>query len=79
MVQVTFNAGKYIEELERRMAKAGVSQAALAREMQISATQATRWFTKNESRRRTPSLATVERIELAMARLERIGKRKAKA
>lgn len=79
MVQVTFNAGKYIEELERRMEKHGISQAALAREMQISATQATRWFTKNEARRRTPSLATVERIELAMARLERIGKRKPKA
>lgn len=71
MVKVTFNAGKYIEELESRMSKAGVSQAELGRTMepQVSATQVTRWFTKNEDRRRTPSLETIERIEAAMAKL----------
>lgn len=74
MVQVTFNAGKYIEELSKRMARDGVSQAALAREMGISATQATRWFTTNEKRRRNPSLATVERIELAMRKLTKKAK-----
>lgn len=77
MVQVTFNAGKYIEELEKRMLKAGVSQAELGRLMDppVSATQVTRWFTKNEARRRQPSLGTIERIEAVMAKVERKAKK----
>jgi transcriptional regulator with XRE-family HTH domain len=79
MVQVTFNAGKYIDELAKRMSKAGISQAALGREMGVSATQVTRWFTENPERRRQPSLGTIERIETAMAKLEKQAKRKAGA
>lgn len=78
MVQVTFNAGKYITELAKRMERAHISQAELGRAMEpaVSPTQVTRWFTDNPDRRRQPSLSTLERIEVAMAKLE---KRKAKA
>jgi hypothetical protein len=71
MVKVTFSTGKYVSELEARMSKAGISQAELGRAMTppVSPTQVTRWFTKNEDRRRTPSLETIERIEAAMAKL----------
>lgn len=79
MVEITFNAGKYIEELAKRMSKMGISQATLAREMGVSATQATRWFTANPDRRRQPSLGTIERIEAVMAKLEKQAKRKAKS
>lgn len=72
MVQVTLQLNKsYTEELAKRLKKLGVSQAALAREMGASATQVTRWFTKNEKRRVMPELETVRRIEQAMARLEK--------
>lgn len=73
MVEITFNAGKYIVELAKRMERLGVSQAQLGRSMEppVSPTQVTRWFTENEKRRRQPSLATIERIEAAMAKLEK--------
>jgi transcriptional regulator with XRE-family HTH domain len=79
MVEITFSAGKYIEQLAKRMRAANppISQAELARTMGISATQATRWFTENPARRREPSLGTIERIEAAMAKLERQRARKA--
>lgn len=73
MVQVTFSSGRYIAELEKRMEKAGVSQAELGRTMEppVSPTQVTRWFTDTPERRRQPSLRTLERIEAAMAKLEK--------
>lgn len=73
MVQVTFNAGRYISELVKRMERLSVSQAELGRAMEpaVSPTQVTRWFTDNPTRRRQPSLETIERIEIAMVKLER--------
>lgn len=73
MVEITFNAGRYIAELAKRMERAGVSQGELGRAMEppVSPTQVTRWFTENPDRRRQPSLATLERIEVAMAKLEK--------
>ena len=70
MVKVTFHAGEgYIPDLVSRMKKAGISQAGLAREMGVSPTQASRWFTTNPDRRVSPELATIEKIEEAMIRL----------
>lgn len=78
MVEITFNAGKYIVELAKRMERLGVSQAQLGRGMEppVSPTQVTRWFTENPERRRQPSLSTIERIEAAMAKFEKQSKRK---
>lgn len=78
MVEITFNAGKYIVELAKRMERLGVSQAQLGRTMEpsVSPTQVTRWFTDNAARRRQPSLSTIERIEAAMAKIEKQAKRK---
>lgn len=78
MVKVTFNTGRYIEELAKRMVKVGLSQAQLGREMDppVSPTQVTRWFTENEDRRRQPSLQTIERVEVVMAKYERRAARK---
>ena len=78
MVMVTINfKEEYIEDLKKRMARHQISQAALAREMKppVTASQATRWFTKNPNRRVSPELDTVRRIEEAMERLQ---KRKAR-
>lgn len=74
MVEITFNAGKYIAELAKRMEKIGVSQAALGRAMEppVNPTQVTRWFTENPKRQRQPSLRTIERIEVAMETLEKL-------
>lgn len=79
MVKITFSPGLYTRLLSRRMSVASppISQAELGREMGASATQVTRWFTKNPGRRREPTLRTVDRIEVALARLERRRARKA--
>lgn len=74
MVMVTINLGPgYIEDLVKRMKKHGISQAELARTMKppVLPSQATRWFTKNPNRRVMPEMATVQRIEEAMYRLQR--------
>jgi transcriptional regulator with XRE-family HTH domain len=47
----------------------GASQNALAKEMGVSPTYVSRWFTRNVKRRVIPELATVQRIEEAMGRL----------
>lgn len=75
MVYVTLRLGEeYIEDLRRRMQKAKppISQAELGREMRppASASEVTRWFTKNPNRRISPQMKTAERIEEAMVRLQ---------
>lgn len=75
MVYVTLRLGEeYIEDLRKRMMKAKppISQAELGREMRppASASEVTRWFTKNPDRRISPQLKTLERIEEAMLRLQ---------
>lgn len=73
MVKLEFKHS-YIEDLRVRMKKEKppISQAELGREMRppASASEVTRWFTKNEARRISPQLATVQRIEEAMVRLQ---------
>ena len=72
MATVTLQLGKgYIPDLKSRMKKHGISQNALAREMEINPSQASRWFTPNEKRSVMPELATVQKIEEAMDRLVR--------
>ena len=72
MATVTIQTGKgYIPDLKARMRKYHISQNALAREMNINPSQASRWFTENPKRQVTPELETVQRIEEAMARLVR--------
>jgi hypothetical protein len=74
MVLVTLQLGPgYIDDLSKRMRKAGISQARLGAAMSPPAapSQVTRWFTKNPARRVAPELATVQRIEEAMLRLQR--------
>ena len=75
MVKVLLTLGEeYVEELRKRMQKSKppISQAELGREMRppVSASEVTRWFTKNPERRVSPQLATVQRIEEAMLRLQ---------
>lgn len=77
MATVTIQTGKgYIPDLMARMKKWGISQNALAREMGINPSQASRWFTKNPDRQVTPELNTVQRIEEAMARMIRKAQRR---
>jgi predicted transcriptional regulator len=72
MATVTIQTGKgYIPDLKARMKKWHISQNALAREMGINPSQASRWFTPNPARQVTPELETVQRIEEAMAKLVR--------
>ena len=72
MATVTIHTGKgYLPDLKARMKKWHISQNALAREMGINPSQASRWFTENPARQVTPELNTVERIEEAMAVLVR--------
>lgn len=72
MATVTLQLGKgYIADLKTRMKRFKISQNALAREMGINPSQASRWFTTNPDRQVSPELATVERIETAMAVLVR--------
>lgn len=72
MATVTYTTGKgYIPDLKARMKKWQISQNALAREMEINPSQASRWFTTNPDRQVTPELKTVELIEEAMAKLIR--------
>jgi predicted transcriptional regulator len=72
MATVSFQTGKgYIPDLKARMKKWHISQNALAREMGVNPSQASRWFTENPKRQVTPQLATVERIEEAMLKLIR--------
>lgn len=76
MATVTLQLGKgYIPDLKSRMKKYGISQNALAREMNINPSQASRWFTTNPDRQVTPELNTVQRIEEAMAALIKRRKR----
>lgn len=74
MVKVLLQLDRgYVDDLVKRMKASGISQAALAREMKppVTPSQATRWFTTNPARRVNPELATVQRIEEAMLRLQR--------
>jgi predicted transcriptional regulator len=72
MATVTIQTGKgYIPDLKARMKKWHISQNALAREMGINPSQASRWFTPTPARQDTPELETVQRIEEAMAKLVR--------
>jgi hypothetical protein len=59
----------YLEQLTGRMKQHGISQNALAKEMGVSPTQATRWFTNNPKRKVLPELGTIQRIAEAMQRL----------
>jgi transcriptional regulator with XRE-family HTH domain len=61
---------RYIDDLAARMDKAQISQGALAREMGMDPTHVSRWFTKNPNRQVSPTMETVERIEVAMADLK---------
>lgn len=77
MATVTINTGKgYVPDLMARMKKWKISQNALAREMGINPSQASRWFTKNPDRQVTPELMTVQRIEESMARMIRARQRR---
>ncbi len=74
MVEVVLKLRKgseYIPALMRRMRKLGISQNALAREMDRNPSQVSRWFTPNEERKVTPDLDTVIEIEEAIQRLDR--------
>jgi transcriptional regulator with XRE-family HTH domain len=72
MATVTIKTGTgYIPDLKARMKKHNISQNALALEMGVSPSQASRWFTDNDKRRVLPELVTVERIEEAMTKLVR--------
>jgi hypothetical protein len=66
-----FGGPEYAADLEKRMKRHGISQGMLSRAMepQASATQVTRWFTRNETRRVVPGWQNIQRIEAAMARL----------
>jgi transcriptional regulator with XRE-family HTH domain len=61
----------FIELLKKRMARYGISQNVLAREMGKTPPEISRWFTKNPARRVDPSLDTIEHIYKAMVRLTR--------
>ena len=69
-VNVTLSTTKeYADDLKRRMDKEGISQNELAAAMGKSATQVSRWFTKNPKRRVNPSLDMVRDIEATFKRL----------
>lgn len=72
MVEVVLKLRKgseYIADLARRMDREGISQNALARELEKNPSQVSRWFTPNEVRRVTPDLDTVLEIERAVNRI----------
>ncbi len=72
------NGGSYIENLRARLQQYGISQNAVAREMQVTPSEFSRWMVG----RITPRLDTVVRIEKAVAaireRREQQEKRKGK-
>ena len=71
MVWVRIQIGKgYIPELKRRMKQYKISQNELARALDMDVSQVNRWFTKNETRQVTPTMAMVERIEETMLKLQ---------
>ncbi len=74
MVQVWVRVGPaYVEDLKKRLDALQVSQNALGRAMEppVDPAQVCRWFTINPKRRLSPSMASVEKIEAAMARLSK--------
>ena len=63
----------YMDGLQRRMDKQGIRQSDLISATGIDQSQMSRWFNRRtlEGRRMAPSLENVEKIEIAMLKLER--------
>ena len=61
----------YMQELDERLKKHGISHGQLAREAEISGTQLSRWFNTDID----PSLKNVVKIEAALHRLVRAQER----
>lgn len=60
----------YVKDLKKRMAALNISQGALARELKLTASQVSRWFTANAARRVEPSMQTVAEIEVALMKIQ---------
>lgn len=72
MVEIKLHSSReYIADLKRRLDKYGISQNALARELQKNPTQVSRWFTDNPDRRVVPEVDTMVKIEEAVERLRK--------
>jgi predicted transcriptional regulator len=66
----------YTDDLRKRMKEAGISQGMLAREMDLSASQVSRWFSKPID----PAWKTIQKIERAMLAIQkRLDKERVKA
>jgi transcriptional regulator with XRE-family HTH domain len=60
-----YTGANYTEDLKSRMEKAGITSAALSAKSGIDPSQFSRWFNTDMQ----PSLANVQRIEKAFAKL----------
>jgi transcriptional regulator with XRE-family HTH domain len=69
VVEIDLNED-YIVQLKRRMGEAGISQNALARELKLTASQVSRWFTHGERRvdMLVPTALMIERALLSIQR-----------
>lgn len=61
---------EYVKDLKKRMTALDISQGALARELKLTASQVSRWFTDNKERRVEPSMQTVAEIEVALVKIQ---------
>ena len=60
----------YLTRLNDRMEHGKISQNSLAKEMRLTPSQVSRWFTSNLKRRVMPNMLTMQKIEDALRRLE---------
>lgn len=68
-LKVTIVVGDgYIPDLKARLDEEGITAAELAREMEVSKQELSRWL---NSRVSSPSMANVAKIELALVNLKR--------
>lgn len=75
MVWVTIQVGKgYVPELDKRMRQYKIGKGELCRAMEppFDRTLLSRYFSKSPTRKLSPTMETVERIERAMAKLIRV-------
>lgn len=67
MTNQFYTGADYTKDLKSRLKKAGISHGALARQAKIDPSQISRWFNSPMQ----PSLANVQRLEKAFAKLAR--------
>lgn len=71
-INISLNPGEdYAGNLERRLEEYGISKAELARELQVTPPELSRYFSKDPERRVQPRADTVVQIETAVLAIRR--------